>query len=114
MCTIETLGESLQDLIFEAVADPSQNGHLRLHTWNSRHHSTTTLRLEHEGASYVPMKLPSGLVQFVRFAPRSSAFGSTSRIVMRSVISSRSTRSFNPSSLICSRLSPWQPGSAIA
>ncbi len=81
MSAIATLGESLPDLILEAVADPSHNGRLRLHTWNSRHQSTTTRRLEHAGAWYVPMRLPSGLVQSVRFAPRSAAFGSTSKLV---------------------------------
>jgi hypothetical protein len=80
MSAIETLGETFQNLIFEAVSSPSHPGDLQIHTWNG-HHSTTTSQLKCNGASFLPMKLSTGLVQLVRFAPPSMPFGSTSKLV---------------------------------
>jgi hypothetical protein len=80
MYAIETLGATLPDLMLEAVLDPGHSGQLQLHTWNGRR-STTKTKLEHRGASYIPMKLTSSVVQLVRFAPPSLPYGSTRRLV---------------------------------
>jgi hypothetical protein len=79
MSAIETLGVALPNLMVEAVVAPDDPDHLHLHTWNGRR-VTTTSRLEHGGASYTPLKLASGVVQLVRFAPPSLPFGSTTAL----------------------------------
>ena len=81
MSTIQTLGGALSGMIVEAVVDPRDSNHLRLHTWNGRR-ATTTTRLEHNGTSYIPMNLTSRLVQSVRFARPSVPFGSTHKLIL--------------------------------
>jgi len=78
--TIETLGELLGDLALEVVVDPAQPGDLRLHIWNGSR-ATTTARLKHDGALYIPKQFPSSLGPLVRFAPPSLPFGSTTKLV---------------------------------
>jgi hypothetical protein len=79
MSAIETLGIALPNLMVEAVVAPDDPDHLHLHTWNGRR-VTTASRLEHGGASYTPLKLASGVVQLVRFAPPSLPFGSATAL----------------------------------
>jgi hypothetical protein len=81
MSAIETFGVALPKLIMESVIVPCHPGQLQLHTWNGRR-VTTTSQIEHGGSAYTPMKLASGVGQFVRFAPPSLPFGSTSALVL--------------------------------
>ena len=79
--TIQTLGGALSGMIVEAVVDPRDSNHLRLHTWDGRR-ATTTTRLECNGTSYIPMNVTSRLVQSVRFAHPSVPFGSTQKLIL--------------------------------
>jgi hypothetical protein len=77
---VETFGEAVPGLILESVVDPDHPGHLLLHTWDG-HRTTTARKIEHGGVSYIPQNLASGIVQSVRFAPRSLPFGSPAKVI---------------------------------
>ena len=68
MSVIKTFGEAQAGLLLESVVDPDNPENLVLHTWNGRR-TATAGKVEHEGISYLPKKLASGLAQSVRFAP---------------------------------------------
>jgi hypothetical protein len=76
---IETFGESLAGMMIESVADPQNSDQLLLHAWDGR--GTTTSRFEYRGKSYISRNRADGIVQSVRFAGPSSAYGSTPKLV---------------------------------
>ena len=80
MSVIKTFGEAQAGLLLESVVDPDNPENLVLHTWNGRR-TATAGKVEHEGISYLPKKLASGLAQSVRFAPPSLPYGSTMKVI---------------------------------
>jgi hypothetical protein len=76
---IQTYGQVLPHLHVEPILNPRRPGTLRLHTWNGRT-AVTRLTLEHEGCTYIPGPIDSGLLQVVRFPKRSAGFGSPTKL----------------------------------
>src|ERR1700758_1023855 len=80
MPRVETLGQALPDLMFEAVRDPVHDDRLLLHARRGRKFETLP-RLRRNGTSYVPMVLPDGLSRAARFPARSAHFGTTAELI---------------------------------
>jgi thiol-disulfide isomerase/thioredoxin len=76
---IPTYGEILPNLHIESVLDPHRSGTLSLQCFDGRRVFSQP-SIEHKGRAYIPGPIAGGLVQAVRFPPRSAAFGSPAKL----------------------------------
>jgi hypothetical protein len=108
---IEIYGAIFPNLLLEAVVDLEHPEQLRLQTWNGQR-GTTAPRVSYQGRTYIAGPNNVGLVQAVRFPPRSRPFRSFATLV--SSMSEVFWRYANPSPEAISILDAFSLGSWVS